>query len=122
MHVWQDAAAFEADVKLRWRDRWVKILAAAVTIIAIGLPLWLIGIGDEIAADPHRKAGDLVAHDGQRTVHPTLGPIEYELRGCRIRRASAPEMKPPTSTPRTDMMIGSISELRLSTTSSTPAS
>lgn len=34
LHVWQDASAFEADVKRRWRDRWVKILVAALSIIA----------------------------------------------------------------------------------------
>jgi hypothetical protein len=34
LHVWQDATSFEADVRRRLRDRWVKILVAALTIIA----------------------------------------------------------------------------------------
>jgi hypothetical protein len=33
--------------------------------------------------------GTIVAHDGERTVHPTLGPIEYCLRGVTFRKASS---------------------------------
>jgi glutathione S-transferase len=43
-----------------------------------------------ISANPDLASGDLVAENGARTVHPTLGPIEYGLRGCVIRRASSP--------------------------------
>lgn len=43
-----------------------------------------------VAAHPELPAGHLVAHDGERTVHPTLGRIEYTLRSCMVRRASAP--------------------------------
>ena len=43
-----------------------------------------------VADDPGLAPGSLVALDGSRTVHPNLGPIEYEWRGETIRRASAP--------------------------------
>ena len=44
-----------------------------------------------IAANPALPAGQLVCLDGKRRVHPTLGPIEYALRGATIRRASQPQ-------------------------------
>ena len=43
-----------------------------------------------IAANPQLPAGHLVAANGERTVHPSLGPIEYVQRGCTFRRASLP--------------------------------
>lgn len=43
-----------------------------------------------INANPELAPGHLVAHDGQRTVHPTLGSIKYQLRDCPIKRASSP--------------------------------
>jgi len=43
------------------------------------------------AASPALPDGQLVCLDGKRRVHPTLGPIEYPLRGTTIRRASAPQ-------------------------------
>ncbi len=43
-----------------------------------------------VAANPDLPAGHLVSSDGVRTVHPTLGSIEYTMRGCTIRRFSAP--------------------------------
>lgn len=45
---------------------------------------------DWVGSHPGLPAGHLVAHDSVRTVHPTIGPVEYSLRGCPIRRASAP--------------------------------
>ncbi len=72
------APTLEAVLKIMFRDWRPEILANTVCYNT-----W-------VTAQPDRLAGDLVAHDGQRTVHPTLGPIEYELRGCLIRRASAP--------------------------------
>lgn len=45
---------------------------------------------DWVEANPGLRAGDLVALDGSRMVHPTLGPIEYTLRDCVIHRDSAP--------------------------------
>lgn len=44
-----------------------------------------------LAAEPERPAGTLLNLDGQRRVHPTLGPIEYPLRGLTMRRNSAPQ-------------------------------
>ncbi len=44
-----------------------------------------------VAANPGLPAGRLVSHDGERRVHPTLGPVEYPLRGVVIRRASHPQ-------------------------------
>jgi glutathione S-transferase len=44
-----------------------------------------------VAAHPDMPRGKLVCLDGKRRVHPTLGPIEYTLRGMPIRRASAPQ-------------------------------
>jgi hypothetical protein len=43
-----------------------------------------------VAANQELPAGQLVAANDQRTVHPTLGAIEFNLRDCIIRRASAP--------------------------------
>ena len=43
-----------------------------------------------ISANADLAAGALVALDGARSVHPTLGPIEYTLRDCAMRRASSP--------------------------------
>ncbi len=43
-----------------------------------------------IAAKPDLTSGTLVALEGRRTVHPTLGRIEYPWRGVAIQRASAP--------------------------------
>jgi hypothetical protein len=35
-------------------------------------------------------AGTMVSGTGERKVHPSLGPVEYEWRGCIVRRASSP--------------------------------
>jgi glutathione S-transferase len=43
-----------------------------------------------IAANPGLPAGHLVSASGERKVHPTLGLIDYQWRGCSIHRASAP--------------------------------
>ncbi len=72
------APTLEAVLKIMFRDWRPEILANTECYNA-----W-------VTAGEGRKTDELVAHDGQRTVHPTLGPIEYELGGCRIRRASAP--------------------------------
>ncbi len=41
-------------------------------------------------AHPALPAGHIVAHDGKRAVHPTLGPIEYRWRGVTVRQAGKP--------------------------------
>jgi glutathione S-transferase len=43
-----------------------------------------------VAANPGLPAGHLVSANGERKVHPTLGFIDYRLRGCTIHRASSP--------------------------------
>jgi hypothetical protein len=43
-----------------------------------------------VAADPSMPAGRLVSATGERKIHPSLGPIDFTWRGCRIHRASAP--------------------------------
>lgn len=44
-----------------------------------------------IAGNPSLPAGHVVAAGGQRKVHPTLGPIDYQWRRCTIHRQSAPQ-------------------------------
>jgi glutathione S-transferase len=46
---------------------------------------------DWVTRDPGLPAGHMVSAGGERKVHPTLGAIEYEWRGCKLRRASAPQ-------------------------------
>lgn len=46
---------------------------------------------DWVARNPDLPAGHMVSAGGERKVHPTLGAIEYEWRGCKVRRASAPQ-------------------------------
>ena len=46
---------------------------------------------DWIACDANGPRGRIISLDGKRRVHPTLGIIEYPLRGATIRRHSAPQ-------------------------------
>jgi glutathione S-transferase len=43
-----------------------------------------------LASGPARPAGTPVTISQDRKIHPTIGPIEYPLRGTPVRRASAP--------------------------------
>ena len=43
-----------------------------------------------IEANPALPAGTTVCTDGERKTHPSIGPIEYRWRGCKVHRASAP--------------------------------
>ena len=43
-----------------------------------------------VESDPSMPAGTLVSAGGERTIHPTLGFVDYEWRGCAIHRASSP--------------------------------
>ena len=43
-----------------------------------------------IAAQPAAPAGSLVSAQGERKIHPSIGPIEYAWRGITMRRDSAP--------------------------------
>lgn len=69
----------EPFLELAFRD-WTSELQANAAIY-----------NDWLAAHPEMPAGQLVCLDGKRRVHPTLGPIEYPLRGITIRRNSAPQ-------------------------------
>ena len=42
-----------------------------------------------VGADPSMPAGTLVSASGERLVHPTLGFVDYQWRGCAIHRASS---------------------------------
>ena len=46
---------------------------------------------DWVARNPDLPAGHMLSAGGERKVHPTLGAIEYDWRGCTVRRASAPQ-------------------------------
>jgi len=43
-----------------------------------------------VEGNPLMPAGTLVSASGERKVHPSLGPTEYEWRGCTMRRSSSP--------------------------------
>lgn len=43
-----------------------------------------------VESDPSMPAGTLVSASGERQVHPTLGFIDYQWRGCTVHRASSP--------------------------------
>ena len=68
----------EPVLRLLFRDWGPQLLADAAKLNA-----WL-------EARPELPAGQLVSHDGQPAVHPTLGPIEYAWRGVTVRAASKP--------------------------------
>jgi hypothetical protein len=40
------------------------------------------------AAD--KSAGDIVSREGQRQVHPNIGPVSYPFHGIEMKRGSAP--------------------------------
>ncbi|HET8869038.1 MAG TPA: glutathione S-transferase family protein [Aquabacterium sp.] len=44
-----------------------------------------------LSAHPDLPSGHAVNLDEKRRVHPTLGPIQYELRGVMVHRTSAPQ-------------------------------
>ncbi len=44
-----------------------------------------------VTVHPQAAAGILVAADGKKRVHPTVGPIAYAWRGCTVERLSAPQ-------------------------------
>ena len=43
-----------------------------------------------VDAERGRPAGTPVTARNERKIHPSLGPIEYDWRGARVRRSSAP--------------------------------
>jgi glutathione S-transferase len=64
----------EAVLALVFRD-WTPGLTADVALF------------NEWAAD--KQAGDIVSVDGERRVHPTLGPVSYDFHGTMMKRGSA---------------------------------
>jgi hypothetical protein len=71
-------ATLEPVLALLFRDWGPQLLANAARLNA-----WL-------EANPTLPAGQVVSHDGQPVVHPTLGAIEYAWRGVTVRAASTP--------------------------------
>ncbi len=71
-------STLEPVLRLMFRDWGPELLANAACYNA-----W-------VAANPALPAGALVSLSDQRSVHPTLGPIEYRLRDCTVKRASSP--------------------------------
>jgi glutathione S-transferase len=72
------APTLEPVLRLMFRDWGSELLANAAFYNG-----WL-------EQNPGLPAGHLVSASGERRVHPTLGFIDYDLRGCAIHRASAP--------------------------------
>ena len=44
-----------------------------------------------VDANPGLPAGHLVSASQERRVHPVLGKVDYELRGCTVQRLCAPQ-------------------------------
>lgn len=55
---------------------------------------WTPGLAADIAAFNawalHHQPGDIVSEDGERRVHPSLGPVSYPFHGVEMKRGSAP--------------------------------
>jgi glutathione S-transferase len=71
-------ATLEPVLELMFRDWGAELLANAAFYNA-----W-------VEANPGMPAGHLVSATGERKVHPTLGFLDYQWRGCAVHRASAP--------------------------------
>jgi glutathione S-transferase len=71
-------ATLEPVLRLMFQDWGAELLANAEIYNA-----W-------VEANPGLPAAHLVSAGGERKVHPTLGFIDYRLRGCAIHRASSP--------------------------------
>jgi glutathione S-transferase len=71
-------ATLEPVLTLAFQDWGAELLANAACFNA-----W-------VADNPSLPAGHLVSADGKRRIHPTLGFLDYEWRGCTVQRASAP--------------------------------
>lgn len=71
-------ATLEPVLRLAFQDWGAQLLADAAIYNA-----W-------IESNPSRAAGTMVSVTGERKVHPSLGSIEYQWRGCMMRRSSSP--------------------------------
>lgn len=72
------APTLEPVLRLMFQDWGAELLANAAFYNA-----W-------VRDHPSLPAGHLVSASGERKVHPTLGFLDYSLRGCAIHRASSP--------------------------------
>ena len=71
-------ASLEPVLRLLFQDWGAQLLADLATYDA-----WL-------ATDPAKLPGTLVSASGERKVHTSLGPMQYEWRDCIVQRASSP--------------------------------
>ncbi len=71
-------ATLEPVLKLMFQDWMPQLMADAQCLNAL------------ISANPGLPAGHVLSHDGQRRVHPTVGPISYSWRGVTVNRLSSP--------------------------------
>lgn len=71
-------ATLEPVLRLAFEDWGAQLLADAKTFDA-----WVSG-------RPDSAAGTLVSLSGERSVHPSIGPLEYSWRGCTMRRSTSP--------------------------------
>lgn len=93
--VWSDAEFAEADQEFLPDDALPPTLEPILQLLFRDWSAELRANADcynaWLAAQPERPAGHPVNLDNKRRVHPTLGPIEYPLRGVTIRRSSTPQ-------------------------------
>ena len=63
-------------------------------VLALVFRDWTPGLSADVACfndwAKDRAAGEVVCLDGERRVHPTLGPVDYAFHGATMRRGSAP--------------------------------
>ena len=65
-----------------------------IAVLALVFRDWTPGLIADVdcfnawAAD--RSAGDIVSREGQRQVHPNIGPVSYPFHGIEMKRGSAP--------------------------------
>jgi hypothetical protein len=71
-------ASLEPVLRLVFQDWGAQLLADASAYDA-----W-------IESNPAMPPGTMVSASGERKVHPSIGPMEYEWRGCTIRRSTSP--------------------------------
>ena len=71
-------ASLEPVLRLAFQDWGTQLLADATAY-----KRW-------IESTPAMPAGTMVSASGERKVHPSIGPMEYQWRGCTIRRNTSP--------------------------------
>ncbi len=65
-----------------------------VAVLSLVFRDWTPGLSADVdcfnawAAD--KASGDIVSRDGQRQVHPNVGPVSYPFHGVEMKRGSAP--------------------------------